>query len=182
MTDSAPWRVLVVCVGNQCRSPLAERLLRARLGVAGSELLVTSAGTRGPAGMPMDADAAAQLGRLGGDADGFLSRRISPAVLAEQDLVLTATRHLRTEVLRMAPRLMRRSFTIVELAQIIRTEELHGLAPRALVAAAATRRARVTADLDVADPIGASLEVHRQVADQLADCVDQIAGALRVQP
>ena len=34
MTDSAPWRVLVVCVGNQCRSPLAERLLRSRLGAA----------------------------------------------------------------------------------------------------------------------------------------------------
>ena len=57
----AAYRVLVVCVGNVCRSPLGERLLAARLG-DGFE--VTSAGVGALVGEPMDPEAAAHLERL----------------------------------------------------------------------------------------------------------------------
>ena len=50
--------VLVVCLGNVCRSPLAERVLRLRLaelpdGPAGT-VRVSSAGIRALVGAPMD--------------------------------------------------------------------------------------------------------------------------------
>ena len=40
-----PVRILVVCTGNICRSPLAEQLLREGLAAAGVKAVVTSAGT-----------------------------------------------------------------------------------------------------------------------------------------
>lgn len=53
-----PFTVLFVCVGNVCRSPLAERLLRGRpqerLGDLSDAVIVESAGTRAMAGQPMD--------------------------------------------------------------------------------------------------------------------------------
>jgi protein-tyrosine phosphatase len=44
-----PLRLLVVCLGNICRSPMAEGALRARLAEAGLDKAVTldSAGTSG---------------------------------------------------------------------------------------------------------------------------------------
>lgn len=75
--------VLFVCTGNVCRSPLAERLLRARA----PHLTVTSRGTFSLQGSPMDADMAAELALLGGDASGFRSRQLAAADL-EADLIL----------------------------------------------------------------------------------------------
>ncbi|MFN2560552.1 MAG: low molecular weight phosphatase family protein, partial [Jatrophihabitans sp.] len=45
--------VLFVCTGNVCRSPLAERLMRARL-APGLPVAVSSAGTMGLSGYPID--------------------------------------------------------------------------------------------------------------------------------
>jgi protein-tyrosine phosphatase len=48
MSD-VPFRILMVCMGNICRSPTAEGVLRARLPAAGlaDRVLVASAGTHG---------------------------------------------------------------------------------------------------------------------------------------
>jgi protein-tyrosine phosphatase len=172
-----PSRVLVVCVGNQCRSPLAERLLRQRVG-PDAAVVVTSAGTLGPPGLPMEQHAAAELVRLGGDPTGFRSARLDDRTLGDQDLVLTATKAIRTEVLQRAPRLMRRTFTLRELAQIVAARGPGGLPLRELVAAAAAHRTSASRDVDLDDPMGRSAEVHRRVADEIAADVATIATAL----
>ncbi len=179
-----PVNVLVVCVGNVCRSPLAERLLRLRLdtllGDASGAVHVTSAGVRALVGAPMDAHAAAELLRLGGDPSGFASSQVTPAVVGAADLVLTATTDLRSRVLQEAPRALRRTFTLLELASMLAPEAARpdgGLA--ALVAdAAALRGSRPTTGLDVPDPVRRSAEVHREVADLLDDGCTRIARAL----
>lgn len=43
--DSAPSSVLVVCLGNICRSPTAEEILRQQAAIAGLDIKVDSAGT-----------------------------------------------------------------------------------------------------------------------------------------
>lgn len=173
-------RILTVCIGNQCRSPLAERLLQARLDALAPGLaVVTSAGTGARDGTPMDAQAAAELRRLGGDPSGATARRLTPELLADQDLVLAATRDLRTASVRLAPRTMKRSFTITELAAILGTSDLpHDLHPDELVAVAATRRQAGADAPDLADPIGASDSVHREVADRIDAAVSAIARRL----
>ena len=75
------FRILTVCVGNVCRSPLMERLLRDRL--ASLEVEVSWAGVQGMVGSPMERNAAAQLSRLGGSAEGFVARRITRDLIDE---------------------------------------------------------------------------------------------------
>ena len=47
MSTSAPTRVLAVCLGNICRSPMAEGLLRHHVQTKGLRIKVDSAGTNG---------------------------------------------------------------------------------------------------------------------------------------
>ena len=176
------FHVLVVCLGNVCRSPLAERLLRARLdhllpGRA-ARVSVSSAGVRAWVGRPMDAHAAAELVRLGGDPDGFGSTQLTAPMLESAELVLTATRELRSRVLEDSPRALSRTFTIREFAALVTGDEPTS-DPIGLVAQAAGRRSDARGgDYEVRDPMGQSLRVHREVADVLDRSCTAIAGAL----
>ena len=108
-------RILVVCEGNVCRSPLAERLLARRL----PEAAVSSAGTRAPVGAAMHPLTAAQLTRLGGDATGFAARALTQEDVVAADLVLTATKAVRAAVVEVEPRALRRTFTLLEFAALL---------------------------------------------------------------
>jgi protein-tyrosine phosphatase len=165
-------KILVVCVGNICRSPLAERLLQMRLdALRPGGFTVSSAGVGARAGQPMDAHAAAELVRLGGSPDGFASRVASPQVIEGADLVLTMTKDLRTRVLGRSPRMMRRTFTLGELAAVCDAVPELRTTPD-LVATAARSRAHGAEALDVPDPIGQSPRVHADTADLISAYVD----------
>ena len=98
-------RILVVCLGNICRSPLAEAALRSELGAAGlaDEVTVDSAGTgdynlgKGPDPRMLRAAAATGL-EYGGTA-----RMISPEDLRARDLILVMDRKNLIDVLALAP-------------------------------------------------------------------------------
>src|SRR3954466_14540445 len=96
-------RLLFVCTGNICRSPLAERLAAAwaeqSLGAGAARVHIWSAGTEGRDGKPMDAKSASALSRLGGDPTGFKARTFVPDMADVADLVLTMTRRHRRLVL-----------------------------------------------------------------------------------
>ena len=101
----APLRVAFVCLGNICRSPIAEVVARALVEQAGlaGRVTVESYGTAGyHAGEPADRQAAAALARRGWSADGHRARQLTPAALAGLDLVLCADRANLAEVRRMA--------------------------------------------------------------------------------
>jgi protein-tyrosine phosphatase len=83
--------VLMVCMGNICRSPTAEGVLRTRLQREGlSELVrVDSAGTIGMhRGSPPDARAVAHAARRGIDIAGLRAREVSDADFVRFDLLL----------------------------------------------------------------------------------------------
>ena len=74
-----PKAILMVCLGNLCRSPSAEAVLRHRLEVNGlaAELRVDSAGTHaGGVGMPPDPRSIAHAARRGYDLRGLKARRL----------------------------------------------------------------------------------------------------------
>jgi protein-tyrosine phosphatase len=86
-------RVLIVCVGNICRSPTAEVVMRARLQRRGIE--VESAGLAALVGNPIDPLAESVLGDHGLSAASHSARQISPALIASADVVLAMQkRHL----------------------------------------------------------------------------------------
>jgi protein-tyrosine phosphatase len=92
---SQPYRICVVCLGNICRSPMAERVLAAQLDVAGlaGRVVVDSAGTGDwHVGEAMDARARAELSRRGHDAGGHEARQLQPDWLDDYDLLLAMDR------------------------------------------------------------------------------------------
>jgi protein-tyrosine phosphatase len=176
------FRILVVCLGNVCRSPLAERVLRKRfdglLGDRASSVEVSSAGVRALVGHPMDERTAAELVRLGGHPDGFEATQITEVMVKDADLVLTASTALRSLVLAQAPRALRRTFTIREFATLV-TADGPGGSKDGLVACAASLRGHVTVnDSDIRDPFGQPRWVHRRVADLVDESCTTIAGAV----
>lgn len=72
--------VLLVCLGNICRSPLAEAALRAEAARAGLDLEIDSAGTGGwHAGDAPDRRAQAVALRHGIDISGYRARQVTTA-------------------------------------------------------------------------------------------------------
>ena len=81
--------VLFVCLGNICRSPLAEGALRAAAARAGLALSVDSAGTGDwHAGEPPDRRAQAAARRHGADISGLRARQVRAEDFRRFDYVL----------------------------------------------------------------------------------------------
>lgn len=83
-------RVVFVCWGNICRSPMAERVARHHLSVAGvADVEVTSAATsREELGEPIDPRAARTMRAAGYDPSGHVARQITAAQIDQADLVV----------------------------------------------------------------------------------------------
>ncbi len=99
--------VLVVCVGNICRSPVGERMLRAHR----PGLRVESAGLGAVVGAGVDADMAAVAQARGLDVDGHAARQFGREMGAEYDLILVMEPGHRAEILRNAPELSGKTMT-----------------------------------------------------------------------
>lgn len=146
----------MVCTANQCRSPMAEGLIRARLeaeGLAGA-VTVTSAGTWAMPDSPASAHAVAAMAERGIDLSDHLSRTVHAPLLAEADLVLAMTDGHRQAMEAEFPD--------------------------------ARGKVRLLAGLaggtwDVADPVGGSLDDYRATASELERLIDagwaEITGA-----
>ncbi|MBN7794087.1 low molecular weight protein-tyrosine-phosphatase [Microbacterium esteraromaticum] len=95
MTDSDPFRVIFVCTGNICRSPMAEVVLRAlsaRHGL-GSRVVSTSAGTGDwHVGERADERTIEALTRRGFDGSLHRARQFAAATFAENDLIVALDR------------------------------------------------------------------------------------------
>jgi len=101
----APYRVCLVCLGNICRSPMAETVLRAALAEAGLDgaVVVDSAGTGDwHTGQPMNPGARAALATRGYDGSAHRARQIEPSWLARRDLVLAMDARNLADLRRMA--------------------------------------------------------------------------------
>lgn len=81
-------RVLFVCIGNVCRSPLAEVVLRRMAADAGTAVAVSSAGTWAEFRQGMHPDTAACATRHGLNGSAHISRMVTPALVAAHDVVV----------------------------------------------------------------------------------------------
>ncbi|MBP2405194.1 protein-tyrosine-phosphatase [Streptomyces syringium] len=196
------FRILHVSTGNVCRSPITERLTRHalsdRLGdpLTGG-LVVESAGTWGHEGAPMEAHAATVLADLGADPDGFIGRELLDEHVIRADLVLTATRDHRAQVISMGHSAGLRTFTLKEFTRLVRAidhatlpdpEQAGGVVDRAraLVQAAAALRGWLLAPNaeadEVHDPYGAPITFFRSIGDEINQALDPVVTALTGVP
>lgn len=180
--------ILTVCTGNICRSPAVEHLLRAAFGATGG-VTVASAGTGALVGQPVHGPMADLLRGAGVDPDGFAARRVTEQMLRGADLVLPLTREHRAQVVDLAPAVVRRTFTLRELARLASQVDRDQLEERAggpaatpasrldaLIPLAAARRSAVDPGLDdVVDPYRRELSVYQESFDQILPAVQTIA-------
>ncbi len=194
-----PFSVLHACMGNICRSPMAERLLRARIAeLAGADrvddlLFSHSVGTGGwHVGEPMNPPASRQLRARGVDPSGFAARRVSTAHLDGSDLVLAATGEVAEGLRFLRPDVASRTFVLGEIRRMLSEVDGRDLPPGAptpqavydrgvaLVKVLDRRRAGVaplpTDDLD--DPYGMADAYFARVADEIDETVRALAAAL----
>jgi protein-tyrosine phosphatase len=113
----AEFRILTVCTGNVCRSPLGQLLLAE--GLQDLPVQVSSAGVGALVdhGMPDPALAIARgLGLT--TAEAHRARQITADMLREADLVLPMAREHRRAIVELVPRASRNTFTLREFARI----------------------------------------------------------------
>jgi protein-tyrosine phosphatase len=186
---ATPFRILVVCTGNICRSPQAERLLTAQFErrSLGGEVEVSSAGVAALVGRAMEPQAAAQTIGYGGNPSGHLARRLEQSMVEAADLVLTMERAHRAAVVRVVPRASRYAFTLPEFARLAldlrdsgEAEAADASVPpadrlRALVPQVAAQRGLslpAAAEHDeVEDPYGRSDEAYARSGSHVASAV-----------
>jgi protein-tyrosine-phosphatase len=148
-------RVLLVCTGNICRSPLAEALLRREAAARNLDVEASSAGTGAWDGAP--ASEGAYLVGLEHELDlsAHRARMLTRDLIKQADLILTMSRHHRARI-----------------------QELDAGARVHLLGEYAGRSGE---DAEVADPFGADLETYRQTFAQLDELVRVVAGRLAAE-
>ncbi len=97
--------VLVVCVGNICRSPVGERLLAQAL----PDHRVTSAGLAAVTGAAADQDAATSAAEIGLGLEGHVARQLTEEIGRAHDLILVMEPGHRAELTRRFPQLSGRA-------------------------------------------------------------------------
>lgn len=173
----------MVCTGNICRSPMAERLLAAHAARFGADVDVRSAGVRAVVGNPAEPEAVTVMARRSIDLADHVARQITPGLLDGADLVLTMEGAHVVELVSSSPERFGRVFALREFVQ-----RCGDVAPRRngdtgewleLVGAGRSARSLIgRSNIDVADPIGKSVGKFEQCADELDDLCSTVAVAL----
>lgn len=198
-----PFTVLHVCMGNICRSPMAERLLvravRERLATQSAEVSAEelvhshSAGTGGwHAGEGMDPAAARQIRARGGDPAGFAARKLRPEHIDATDLVLTATGEQQEYVLGLRPDAAGRTFVLGQFGRLLAKVDSAALPAAELTPEAVYRRGVALVEQvnaargdagplpgdDLEDPWGRGDQCFSRVADEIEETLVPLASLL----
>ncbi len=140
-------KILLVCTGNICRSPLAAALLQRALTERGVEGMdVSSAGTGAWDGAPVSEGAYLVGLERGLDLSAHRARLLTRELIEEADLVLTMARHHRARV-----------------------DELGGEGRVFVLGEYAGREGD---EAEVSDPFGGDLEVYRDTCVELEALIE----------
>lgn len=95
--------ILMVCVGNVCRSPMAAAVLGDRLARRGIRAVVESAGIAALVGRPAEPIAQALMSERGLDLSGHRARQLTPELVRAFELVLVMEEAQRVDVEAILP-------------------------------------------------------------------------------
>ena len=173
-------RVLFVCTGNVCRSPLGELLFR--MYTAGTSIEVDSAGTHSLVGHEIDASSAALLASAGVDSSAFRSKQLTYEIAEACDLILCFEETQQHNIVTISPSAMRYTFTLTDfsnmcaycaqqnmIAGVTLPERL-----QSVIAQATTVRPMLPTAGTIADPFHKDFFAFRQAADTIDSSIRNI--------
>lgn len=194
--DDIVFRLLFVCTGNICRSPLAEILTRHLLigrlgGRVAASFEVSSAGVQAVVGAQMNLATRDELAPWGLDgviAGRFIARQVRSAMVEQSHLVLGANPSHRSAVVERTPAALPIAFSLREFARLAASVDPSHLPAEpvtrahALVAQARQRRGMApprTPDADrIPDPMGRPKWAHHEAAVLIRDAVQTIVDVI----
>lgn len=134
--------ILLICTANQCRSPLAEALLRRQLTEREPNLswTVESAGTWATGDRPAHMQMSRVAGEVGLDLSRHRARNVENLALEKYDLILTMEQSHKEALQVEFPTIRKRVYQLTEM---------------------------VGMNYDVADPIGGSVDDFRRTLTEL---------------
>ena len=164
-------RVLFVCTGNVCRSPLGELLFR--MYTTGTSLEVDSAGTHSLVGHKIDASSAALLASAGIDSSAFRSKQLTRKIADECDLILCFEETQQHNIVTISPSAMRYTFTLTDFSNMCaycaQQNLIEGITLperlQSVIAQATTIRPMLPPAGIIADPFRKDFFAFRQTAD-----------------
>lgn len=184
MRPSSGGPLLLVCRANLVRSPLVQELVAQALRQHGrDDLEVCSAGLEVLVDGVPDPAAVEAARELGCDLSSREAVPVTPEMIEHSGLVVTMTERQRSTVLRLSHHAVPKTFTLPELARLIR--EIPGPASDWADLARRAHTARPFAAApdgpeDVADPAGRGRQDHQATAHTLAGfSVTLVASMLR---
>lgn len=148
-------RILFVCTGNTCRSPMAEAIARVRAEDRGQQRLeIRSAGTMASGEAPASRGAVLVAREAGLELEGHRSTSVTPGLVAWADLVVCMAPSHRMDVEEVAPD----APTVLMTEFLPEDHPLHGR--------------------PVSDPVGAGPDVYRETLATLRDAVEGLLDRL----
>jgi len=190
-------RILFVCTGNTCRSPLAEGLLRMKVNKEGLAVEVRSAGVSAVTGGPISRNSASIL-KQAGFKEELQSLAIQPSEVNWADLILTMTVGHKRSVIGRFPDAVDKIYTLKEYVEddelvLQAIEEREKLVAELQLKQALAQvitpveRSRVLEledklpDYDISDPFGGPMAIYQQTADEIGESLDKLIAKVRKQ-
>lgn len=151
MVSTGSRKILFVCTGNTCRSPMAEVMFREMTAKKGIGFIwsAASAGIFAPEGAMATPEALKVLEESGWDGSQHRARSLSEKLVQEADLILTMTAGHKARILDMYPAARDKVFTVKEYAG-------------------------QRDDTDISDPFGRGMEAYRRTARELKENLEII--------
>ena len=158
-------RILLVCTGNTCRSPMAEMLLRDMAARRRILLEVRSAGVAALDGQPFSENTVEVLRRRNVPVPpGAAASSLTGDAVSWADLILTMTMRHKQMLLTLFPETAGKTHTLKEYALAAET--------------CGADIAALTGGLDIADPFGGPLDLYERVAEEIGGLLERVLDRL----